>query len=336
LWWEEIINRFDKFENHIHNSFDTLQARIGRIEAHLAEQTQQLEVLRWNLRHPLRWFFRKLRAKFRGAARKIKTLHYNFFAILRGIKPIIPRDKHDYNAWGAIQALQHCNVKGKKVLVVGCNRGEDCLYFLQSGAVEIHGVDVIDEIGINLRHKKVHYHQCSAENMTCFPDNTFDLVYTMATLEHIPDVETTFREMHRVCKPGGIIFSLAAPLWNSRFGHHKGDLFTEYPWIHLLLNHEEIVDWFMKHKAQAMPDKAVEIEHHVSYMLHRDFFNKRPGKDYLVACDNLGTEIIINKIDFEPEELLTLEAKKRLLDVYGKEELLGLTHRFIGRKNKNR
>ena len=52
-----------------------LDSRVVGLEALCAEQSkhiealgQQLNMFRWNLRHPFRWFFRKLRAKLRGIA----------------------------------------------------------------------------------------------------------------------------------------------------------------------------------------------------------------------------------------------------------------------------
>jgi len=245
---------------------------------------------------------------------------------------IVAHDECDYNALSAINALQHCEIRDGRVLIIGCNTGLDCSYFLQAGAKEIHGVDVLDEIGRDLRHENVQYHKRSAENMACFSDDTFDLVYAIATLEHIPDIDAVFREMYRVCRQGGTIFSLSAPLWHSRFGHHKADLFMDYPWIHLLLSHDQIIDWFIRHKAQEMASMTTEIKYHVEYMLNKNFFNMRPARDYITACESLGAEIVCNQIEYESEELLTSEAKNRLLGVYDMEELLGVTHRFIARK----
>lgn len=37
-----------------------------------------------------------------------------------------------------------------------------------------------------------------------FPDNHFDLLYTMGTMEHVPEHDQVAREIYRVLKPGGI------------------------------------------------------------------------------------------------------------------------------------
>jgi len=36
-----------------------------------------------------------------------------------------------------------------------------------------------------------------------YPDSCFDLVITSETLEHVPEIDMAFREIHRVLKPGG-------------------------------------------------------------------------------------------------------------------------------------
>ena len=77
------------------------------------------------------------------------------------------------------------------------------------------------EIGVNLVHPKVSYIRASAEMMP-LPDDEFDLVYTFTTLEHIPDIASALREMVRVCRPGGGLYSVALPLWNCRSGPHWG------------------------------------------------------------------------------------------------------------------
>ena len=41
-----------------------------------------------------------------------------------------------------------------------------------------------------------------------FKDATFDYVFSIYVLEHVPNAEIAIREMHRVLKPGGICYSL--------------------------------------------------------------------------------------------------------------------------------
>ena len=48
----------------------------------------------------------------------------------------------DYGAYSAYAAARHAGaVAGKSVLVVGCNRGEDCRRFVRMRAAEVHGLD---------------------------------------------------------------------------------------------------------------------------------------------------------------------------------------------------
>lgn len=52
------------------------------------------------------------------------------------------------------------------------------------------------------------------------PDNSVDGVFTVATIEHVADVEQLYSEVYRVLKPGGVLFADFAPIWSSYNGHH--------------------------------------------------------------------------------------------------------------------
>lgn len=75
-----------------------------------------------------------------------------------------------------------------------------------------------------------------------------------------------------------------------------------------------------------------DIDHHVDYMLNDLFFNKVKAQKYIDTCVGLNMTILANELDKLPETSLTPEAIAKLVPVYGKDELLSVVHRFIGKK----
>jgi len=233
----------------------------------------------------------------------------------------------------AAMAVHYLGAKPGSCLVVGCNRGRECGYFIKLGASYVDGVDIIDDIGSDYSRAGVMYYKLSAENMNTIRSDFYDIVYSYATMEHIGRIDLAFSQMCRVARPGGIIYSVAGPLWNSRYGHHKQDFFKDYPWIHLRMSKEEIVDYC---KAKHIYDPAgTDMKHHIEYMLNPSFFNKLFSKKYIEVCGALrGVDIIRNELVFEEEKGLAPNIYAQLMPKgYARRELLAMVHIFIGRKN---
>lgn len=235
----------------------------------------------------------------------------------------------DYNAMHVKRAASYCDPEGSRILVVGCNRGGDCRHFIELGAAEVHGLDVIEDVGCDFQHGRAAYHRMSAEDMG-LPSDYYDLVYCFATMEHIPRIDAAFREMARVTRPGGYVYCVASPLWNSRNGHHKRDLFPDDPWIHLRMTKDEIV----AHGTARGVNPAPGLVHHVSFMLNEKYFNKVPARRYVEVCESLPNMTpVLNSLDREPEDaipagiLVELSAKG-----YTSEELRAVTHTYVGKK----
>ncbi len=193
------------------------------------------------------------------------------------------------------------------------------------------GVDVIDEIGADFSDPRVSYVRTSAEALDLAAAQ-FDLVYCFATMEHVARIDLAFPELVRVARPGGVIYSVAAPLWNSRVGHHKSELFEESPWIHLRLTRDQIV---AECRRRGLTTYAgLPVEAHVDYMLNDAYFNKLPASDYLKACASLASaDIIVNSLAYDADDDLTpdLESELGMLG-YPREELLASVHTFVGRR----
>jgi ubiquinone/menaquinone biosynthesis C-methylase UbiE len=102
------------------------------------------------------------------------------------------------------------NLRGKKILELGCGGGEASVYFAKKGAIviatDISGgmLDVVKKLA--RKHKvKVHTVQCRSDKLP-FPDSSFDVVYAANLLHHVKH-EPTLKESYRVLKKGGVFVS---------------------------------------------------------------------------------------------------------------------------------
>lgn len=99
------------------------------------------------------------------------------------------------------------DVRGKKLLDLGCGAGENSVYFAKKGALCVASdyspgmVEVAMQLaatnGVTIEGKTMN-----AIALDC-PDNTFDIVYVANLLHHLPEPRAAIKEMHRVLKPGG-------------------------------------------------------------------------------------------------------------------------------------
>ncbi len=97
-------------------------------------------------------------------------------------------------------------------LEIGCGPGR-LMRPLSRHFKEIHGVDVSDEMIRLARERLAHTANafpqlCSGADLSMFPADKFDFVYSYAVFQHIPSSDLVFaylREAFRVLKPGGVL-----------------------------------------------------------------------------------------------------------------------------------
>lgn len=197
-----------------------------------------------------------------------------------------------YNKHAAESCLNSLGFKPKRILVVGAGAyGEDVkiLNELTGGQAEIHGVDIVQDVGSQYKADNVCYLNCSVNEMP-YVSEYFDLAYSFATFEHIKNLKDGWQSMLKVLRSGGVLYSLSSPLWHSPSGHHKS-FFTAHPWVHLAYpTPDKLLEFCIKEKIQS-PD-STDIIHHINYMLHDEYFNKLKPSDYSKAAEMLvGCEI---------------------------------------------
>lgn len=99
------------------------------------------------------------------------------------------------------------NVQGKRILELGSGAGEGAVYFAKQGG-EVTATDlssgmlgVVQKVA-ELHNVHVNTAVCSADDLSQFADNSFDIVYAANLLHHV-DIGACLDEVKRVLKPGG-------------------------------------------------------------------------------------------------------------------------------------
>ena len=100
--------------------------------------------------------------------------------------------------------------KNKKILEIGCGRGEFLNEFFLSG-LDSYGVDVSDYMKNFFPHLKFKLANLENDKLP-YDDNYFDIIYSKSVIEHFYYPEKIFQEAYRVLKPGGTIITLT-PEW---------------------------------------------------------------------------------------------------------------------------
>jgi ubiquinone/menaquinone biosynthesis C-methylase UbiE len=102
------------------------------------------------------------------------------------------------------------DIRGKKILDVGCGLGESAVYFALKGA-RVTATDLSPGM-IQTVGRLATFHKVEVEALVSpgeelsVGDNQFDFVYSANTLHHVTSKQKFMEEIRRVLKPGGRCF----------------------------------------------------------------------------------------------------------------------------------
>lgn len=109
------------------------------------------------------------------------------------------------------------NIKGKKLLDVGCGAGIHIKKYLKNGA-DCWGID-LSQTMIGLAKKNCPGVPFKAGSMTKLPyaNSIFDVVTASLSVHYAKNLVPVFKEISRVIKPGGMFYySTESPMWTAR------------------------------------------------------------------------------------------------------------------------
>ncbi len=132
----------------------------------------------------------------------------------------IPTETAHYGPWAPTENELRLlgDVRGKRILEVGCGGGQCSIAFAKQGAT-VAGIDLSDEQIAFARRLaaqegvSVAFHQGRAEELTPFQDQAWDVVFSAYVFHYVADMPRCLAECHRVLRPGGLlVFSLDHPM----------------------------------------------------------------------------------------------------------------------------
>ncbi len=90
------------------------------------------------------------------------------------------------------------------ILDIGCNTGHLLKEIQNSGhSCKCWGIDIEPKI-MTIKLSNCEFRVADASNLP-FNDDFFNTIFALDTLEHLEDVESAIKEIHRVLKPKGIL-----------------------------------------------------------------------------------------------------------------------------------
>lgn len=143
-------------------------------------------------------------------------------------KYLLNKTREDYNriaeqfsrsrefVWEELNYLAKYAEDGDKVLDIGCGNGR-LLQIFKNKKIDYTGIDSSEKLIViaKEKHSSVKFLTADALNLP-FEDNSFDKVFSIAVLHHIPSKELRLKfleEAKRVLKPNGLLVLTAWYFW---------------------------------------------------------------------------------------------------------------------------
>jgi ubiquinone/menaquinone biosynthesis C-methylase UbiE len=163
------------------------------------------------------------------------------------------------------------NLRGKRVLEVGCGQGEFSLWLAGRDPTVLVGAD-LSGVAVSRAKERTGSRAAfivSDIQQMPFPDEAFDVVVSCETVEHVPNPQLAVRELARVLRPGGTLV-LTTPNYLNAMGLYRiylrlrGRRFTEVGQpINQLTSIPRSIFWLRR--AGVSPSRLMSLGHYLPW-----------------------------------------------------------------------
>lgn len=168
------------------------------------------------------------------------------------------------HAWNKIRWSVPASVRRGKFLDIGCGIGNGLVAALQHGFESAVGIDRdfkeftwfniadFDPLAKSYDVDPAKALLIEADLFTTkFAPASFDCVFLLDSIEHVPDPKAFIEQAAQYVAPGGVLLIDTCPLFYSKVGHHLFNHLSPatYPWAHLrpdfldLVKEHAVDDW---------------------------------------------------------------------------------------------
>jgi SAM-dependent methyltransferase len=208
----------------------------------------------------------------------------------------------------SVLATAGCELGGKRVLDVGCGDGAEALLLGRCGVAEIvatnHGDLLLDRAAGISPQEFLDRAAPQPSPITFIEDDisdsaleseSFDVVCSWETLEHLTAPAEALGEMHRLLRPGGWCFHEYNPFFCIEGGHSLCTL--DFPWGHVRLSSDDF-------------ERYVEVLRPAEAEIAKDYYHKglnRVSLDEMQdCCREAGFEVVCFVPRARTEDLVAL------------------------------
>lgn len=118
------------------------------------------------------------------------------------------------------ELIERVDIRGKRILEIGSDYHMcSARLFQANGARAVVGTNMGDWRSDEALPAGVEIKVGDVSDVAC-PPESFDIIYGIAVLEHIADLEKVCRAIKTLLRPDGVVYLQGQPLWSGPSGHH--------------------------------------------------------------------------------------------------------------------